>query len=253
MKINIDGKECTAEEGEFILQIAKRNGISIPTLCYSESLDGLSACRLCIVEVERSGRRKVVTSCNYPVKNEINVYTHSDKIISMRKTLLMLIASRLIDTTPIKELLDEYEVKKNNRFINNQEDNCIMCGLCVKACEILGSNAIGTAFRGINKKISTPFEEPPQNCIGCTSCASVCPVGAIKYKDEDGIRHIWNGKFKLVKCEQCGSYYATEKQIEYIKEKVGEIENIHLCERCKKKLNANNFKEVFQNIKLNNK
>ena len=249
MKIIIDGKECIAENGEYILQIAKRNGINIPTLCYSESLKGLSACRICIVEIEERGKRKVVTSCNYPVKSEIKVFTHSDKIISIRKTLLMLILSRLKNASSLKELLNEYEVEKNDRFKNMEEDNCIMCGLCVKACEALGSNAIGTAFRGINKKISTPFEEPPENCIGCTSCASVCPVGVIKYRDEDGIRHIWNGEFKLVKCEQCGSYYATEKQIKYIEEKTGEKEDIHLCDICKKKLNAKNFKEVFKNLK----
>ena len=248
MKIIIDGKECIAEKGEYILHIAKRNGIYIPTLCYNESFEGLSACRICIVEIEERGKRNIVTSCNYPVNNEIEVFTHSDKIVSMRKTLLMLIASRLKDISLLKELLEEYGVKRNDRFKNIGDDNCIMCGLCVKACDALGSNAIGTAFRGINKKISTPFEEPPENCIGCTSCASICPVGAIKYKDEGGIRFIWNGEFKLVKCEQCGSYYATEKQIKYIEEKTGEKEDIHLCDICKRKLNAKNFREVFKNI-----
>lgn len=249
MKIIIDGKECKAEKGEYILEIAKRNNIKIPTLCYYESLEGLSACRLCIVEIEYRGRRRVVTSCNYPVKSEIEVFTHTDKIVSMRQTLLKLIASKLKDTTPLKELLEEYNVKKIDKFKEDNDNNCIMCGLCVKACEALGSNAIGTAFRGINKKIATPFEEPPENCIGCTSCASVCPTNAIKYKDEDGVRHIWNGKFNLVKCEECGKLYATEAQIKYIEKKTGIKEEHHICEKCKKKINATKFKDVFKYIK----
>ena len=45
-KAIIDGKECTFEKGELLLQVAKRNGIEIPTLCHHEALPGLAACRL---------------------------------------------------------------------------------------------------------------------------------------------------------------------------------------------------------------
>lgn len=247
LNVIIDGKECMAKSGEYIMQIAKKNGINIPGLCHSEAFEGISACRLCIVEIEDRGRRRVVTSCNYPVKKEIKVFTHSDKIINMRKTLLMLIAARMKDTSPLKELLEEYGVEKNERFKIAEDDNCIMCGLCVKACEALGSNAIGTSYRGVSKKITAPFEEPPESCIGCTSCANVCPTGAIKFNDENGIRHIWNGEFKMIKCQICGDYYATEKQIQYVESKTGEEEK-HICEKCKKKETAKNFKEVFKNI-----
>ena len=71
MRVIIDGRECLARRGEYLLDVAKRNGIFIPTLCHSDALPGQSSCRMCIVEVVEGGRSKTVASCVYPVLGDI--------------------------------------------------------------------------------------------------------------------------------------------------------------------------------------
>ncbi|MDI9568421.1 MAG: 2Fe-2S iron-sulfur cluster-binding protein, partial [Bacillota bacterium] len=80
MKITIDGQKYEAQYGEYILDVARRNNIFIPTLCHLEALPGQGNCRLCIVEVLEGKRRRVVVSCSYPVKGEIEVLANSERI-----------------------------------------------------------------------------------------------------------------------------------------------------------------------------
>jgi bidirectional [NiFe] hydrogenase diaphorase subunit len=246
MKIIIDGMECEAKKGEMLLQIAKRNNIFIPTLCHSEALPGLGNCRLCIVEVEDKGRRSIVASCIYPVRNEITVYTHSDRINFMRKNLLMLLYARAPQDKTIDELRKEYGVPDNIRFGGDPDEHCILCGLCVKACEEMGSYAISTVMRGVTKKVSTPYDEPSNECIGCASCAYVCPTDAIKLTEENGIRTIWDKDFQLMKCDRCGKPFATKEQLEYNRKKLGENEFELYCENCKKVLMGEKLKEIYK-------
>lgn len=93
--IVIDGKTCTAEHGEYLWDVAKRNGIEIPALCRSEAFpEHRASCRVCIVEVVARGRSKVVTSCVYPIEGECEVHTNSPKIVQDRKVLMALPARR---------------------------------------------------------------------------------------------------------------------------------------------------------------
>ena len=83
LNIRIDGKECACQKGEYLYDVARRNGIAIPVLCRSDAFANHRACcRICIVEVEIRGRRKVVTSCVYPVEQECDVFTKSEKWVT---------------------------------------------------------------------------------------------------------------------------------------------------------------------------
>ena len=200
MKIIIDGKACEAERGEYILEVARRNHIYIPTLCHSDALSGLGSCRLCVVEVIDRGRSKVVTSCIFPITSEVQVVTNSKKIQNIRKDLIMLLQARCPENEEIKKMAKEFKVEEErvNRFKLDVTENCILCGLCAKACEEMGTGAISTVDRGIFKKVSTPYDDPSPVCIGCGACANVCPTNAIKMIDKDSEREIWGKKFKLV-------------------------------------------------------
>lgn len=249
MKITIDGKQCEARSGEYILDVARRNGINIPTLCHSDALPGQGSCRLCIVEVIERGRSRVVTSCIFPITREVEVLTKSEKIINMRKTIVMLLSLRAPQNEYMKKLREEYGIqdKEIERFNVDRSEECILCGLCVKACEEVGTCAISTVNRGVTKKVSTPYDEPSAYCIGCGACAFVCPTGAIKISDSNGHRTIWNKEFKLIKCEECGHYFATQEQMDYIKHKLGTETNEMLCEKCRRVLLAEKLKNVFEN------
>jgi NADH dehydrogenase/NADH:ubiquinone oxidoreductase 75 kD subunit (chain G) len=243
IKVTINRKECFAEKGEFLLDIAERNGIVIPHMCHHESLRGLAACRLCIVEITENGRKKIVTSCIYPVLRELSAETETEELRNMRKTLISLLTAEVPDNDRISQLAEEYGMGDDSRFIKDQGNECMMCGLCVKACEELGSNAISTVNRGITKKIATPYEEPSADCIGCGSCAAVCPTGCIKLEEGFGVRKIWNKEFNLMKCSICGKYFMTREQYDYINTKFDRKDE-PVCKSCKQKEIAKKMIEI---------
>ena len=179
MIIRIDGKECTCEKGEYLLTIARRNGIFIPTLCHHDSLEeGMGACRLCIVEVTDRGRKSVVVSCVYPVNSEIEVETNSERIRRERGMILTLLAKRAPESPEIKAMCSHFKAPEIDRFIQVDGEKCVMCGLCAKVCASLSVGAISTVNRGITKAISTPYGDPSSVCIGCGACAEVCPTSS---------------------------------------------------------------------------
>lgn len=249
MKIKINGEYYEAKKGEYILDVAKRNNINIPTLCHNMGLPGLASCRLCIVEVKNGRSSKVVTSCIYPINEEMEVITNSEKIIRMRKNIIMLLAASAPENSYINKLVEEYGVKIEREIKYYRNEECILCGLCVKACNAVGTSAISTVNRGILKEISTPYDEPSKDCIGCGSCAQICPTGAIRIEEKNGIRTIWNKDFELLQCSVCGRYFSTKDEFEYANDKLGTEDYETVCTVCKKKLAAQRFKEVFKDIR----
>jgi bidirectional [NiFe] hydrogenase diaphorase subunit len=250
MNITIDGKSYEAEYAESILNIAKRNNINIPTLCHSEALPGQGNCRLCVVDIVENGRHKIVASCIYPVTQEIEVFTNSEKVINIRKVIIQLLLARVPNNEYINKLKVEYGISVIPRLESDkaytEEEECVLCGLCVKACEAVGTSAISTINRGITKKVSTPYEEPSSICIGCGACSSVCPTGAIKIFENKGQRIIWNRSFELISCERCGSYFITMEEMEYVNRKLGLEIKDHLCEKCKKSKITEKLKDIFK-------
>ncbi len=239
----INGKECMAEKGEFLIDIAKRNGITIPHLCHLESLRGLATCRICIVEAIENGKKRVVTSCIFPVMRDMAVETNTEDIKRMRRTLLSLLKAEAPENEMIESMIEDCGAGDYSRFEMDYGNDCIMCGLCVKACEELGCNAISTINRGTIKKVAAPYEEPSVECIGCGSCAYVCPTGCIKMEEGSGIRKIWGKEFKLLKCGECGRYFITKEQYEYVNKKLDIPEEL-ICENCKKRLTAKKMMEI---------
>ena len=178
----IDGKTVTAEEGKTILEVAKENRIYIPTLCYHPALEPFGACRLCTVEIISKGRKRLTTSCTYPVEEGLEIYTASKDVIETRKWLLDLLLARCSNVETIQKLALDYGIERP-RF-KLEDEKCILCGLCVRICEErMGRSAINFVGRGIDRKVDTPFHIQTEDCMACGACASVCPTGAIKLED----------------------------------------------------------------------
>lgn len=247
MKVIVNNKVYQGIPGETLMELAKRYRISIPNLCHKDGMEGQGRCRLCMVEVKEGSKTRIVSSCVYPIKDGLEVMTDSDKIRAIRKNIILLLLLKTPNNDYIKSLAEEYGVRAPERYMDSSlQENCILCGLCVKACEKLGTSAISLVNRGTSKKVSTPYDDPSKDCIGCGACADVCPTKAIRMTDENGIRRIWNKDFKLVKCSVCGKAYTTSEALEFIESKLGDEEE-RICERCRKKNIGIRFKESYKN------
>ena len=124
------------KKGQTILQVATEHGIDIPTLCHNEAIEPYGACRLCIVEISKGKRTRIVTSCLYPVEEGLQVKTDSPRVINNRKTILELLLARCSKNKVIRELASQMGIEQPPFKSEYLEDNdCIVCGLCVRACE----------------------------------------------------------------------------------------------------------------------
>ncbi len=240
VKINIDGRELEAKEGQTILQAAQEHNIYIPTLCFNEAVKSYGACRLCIVEIERNGRKRLVTSCLYPVEAGLSVLTDSPRVKSNRRMIMQLLLARCPNNKIVKDMAKKLGVEKTPFKL--EDKNCILCGLCTRACEeVVGASAISLVDRGVNREVAAPFYEASENCIGCGSCVYVCPIGAITIEDIGDKRILTTPnpdmqkvEFKLKRCKKCGTYWAPEKQLAFICKTTGQPpEMFDLCPDCR--------------------
>ncbi len=186
--IKIDGKKISVKEETTIMDAAKELNIDIPSLCHRPTVEAYGACRLCVVDVNDGRKIRMVTSCNYPIRKSIEVNTQSERVRKTRGMLLEMMLSRWPNVDVIKEYAKEYRITKP-RFIHPLVDYssnaCILCGLCVNACsEIMWEDIIGFAGRGESRRVVMPFEKHYDACVGCSTCANICPTGAIKMIDD---------------------------------------------------------------------
>lgn len=185
LRLKIDDRSVETNADNTILDAARASGIHIPTLCYHPALEPYGACRLCSVEIEKNGKRRIVTACNYPVEEGLIVRTRSPDVVYIRKMIVELLAARCPDERRIRELAKEYGIDEPRFRLD--EEKCILCGLCARVCEeLVGVSAINMINRGVERGVDAPYRDLSEDCIGCGSCAMVCPTDAIM-----GMRNIF--------------------------------------------------------------
>lgn len=186
--LTIDGQEIQVTEGRTILEAAREHRFPIPTLCYHEALAPFAACRMCVVELENRRGGQLVPACAYPCEEGLIVRTNSEKVRRSRRMTIELLMASAAHVPLIRAMAEELGVT-TPRF-TMEPDDCILCGLCVRACaEMAKAFAIGFTQRGTAKVVTTPYGEESDACIGCGACAKVCPTGAIYIEGAEEIRH----------------------------------------------------------------
>lgn len=204
--IYVNGRKLQARRGDTILITLNRNGINVPTLCSYKDLSPTGNCRLCVVEVENTPN--LVTSCSHFVEPNMKIWTHTQRVIKARRTLVELllgghpddclycirngccelqslakdldIRERRITSNKIKQKID-----LTNQSIVRDPSKCILCGRCVRICdEIQRVSVFEFINRGSNSRVATSMDQVlnQSNCIGCGQCVIACPTAALSEK-----------------------------------------------------------------------
>lgn len=224
----IDGKKLTVPDNYTVLQAAETIGIEIPALCYDPNLEIVSACRLCLIEIE--GSKKLETSCSTKVREGMVVSTESEKVVKARMDVLQL----LLDSHPndcltcqkageclLQKYAYRYDVKfrehdgamrpklidTSSPFILKDDSKCILCGKCVRTCSQIKVEREVLAFagRGYDTKIVLDADQTfeTSKCVSCNRCVAVCPVGALIDKRQLGKTRVWDSEINTVDCKSC--------------------------------------------------
>ena len=233
--ITINGQKVFARAGWTILRAAQAAGIDIPTLCHHPDLAAEGQCRLCVVEIGEYPKTRIVNSCTYPTEGGLVVQTHSERVLQARRMVLELLLARCPKAKLIQDLAADHGVFESRFKTDDPEELCVLCGLCVRACrDVVGVSAISMANRSPAKLVTTPFLDNSPACIGCGSCAFICPTNVIPYTEKDGVRTIWGRDFELQACSKCGNYIAPKAQLEHWAKITGDpVESFYTCRDCR--------------------
>ena len=204
MSLTIDGRAASADGS--ILDAVLTAGIELPHLCKDDNLPAIGACRTCLVEAD--GR--IVAACSLPAAAVSVVDTQSERARRIRRTVLELTAGMqaqgaedAVGGPLAATAADAYRregadiarfsaatgsrVDASSPFFGFREDQCILCGRCVVACQSLQHiGAIGLAREGDVTRV-TPGAGVPFNdstCTACGSCVAACPTTALSPKGD---------------------------------------------------------------------
>ncbi len=242
--VTIDDRPHEAEVGETILQVARRAGVWIPTLCHHPALEAYAACRICMVEIDRGGWWQVVTSCNYPIRQDLTVRVNSERAVRARRGVMQLLLARCPESPQLLALAERMGVEGTPYpKVTEAQRNCILCGLCVRVCsERIGASAIARVGRGVERSVAGPFRMPSKDCIGCGACASVCPVGTIVVRTSEDELEIspFKNKVKRKRCTVCNEPMGSELVSRALAERGGPtlvelLATETICAPCKRK------------------
>lgn len=220
--ITINGLKLSAQDDITIIEAAKQNGISIPSLCYLENVHQFGSCRICVVEVE--GAKTLVPSCMTKVTEGMVIHTNSTRVRRARKVLYELLLSdhskdclscKRNQSCELQQLgkklgveATRFEGKRSECAIDmsvsitRDISKCVLCRRCVTVCnDVQSVGIINAQHRGFDTVISPAMGLPlgNVNCTFCGQCTVVCPVGALK--ETDSIQKVWdaiNDKTKRV-------------------------------------------------------
>lgn len=255
IKLSINNTTYEAYQGQTILEVARENGIWIPTLCHDNRLDPYGGCRICLVEVK--GARQLQVSCITKISEGMEVCTESENVQTTRKGVLEYILSdhpldcMTCEATGSCELQnvayalgikgDAYRSKEKrggiipdrNEVISRETPKCIRCGRCVRICgEVQQDYAIEFGGRGFKMWVSTPFGESllDGTCVLCGQCVSTCPTGALLDKKAMNKGRFCQTRKVRTTCGYCSigcqiDFHTTQDKINKITSEVGVVPN----------------------------
>ncbi len=207
IKLTVDGRLVAVEEGSTILEAARIAGTAIPTLCYLKDINEISACRICVVEVE--GLDRLVPACSAKAAEGMVVRTNTPRVREARETNLKLILAEHNESCStcvrsgncsLQSLAADFNLQGNeygksfkgapwdaSNVLIRDESKCIRCMRCVQICDKVQSLSVWDAMgSGGRAKVvvadGKSFKEAA--CALCGQCITHCPVGALYVRDD---------------------------------------------------------------------
>jgi formate dehydrogenase major subunit len=248
---DINGRTVEALSTETLIEVADREGIDIPRLCYREGMEVVGNCRSCMVEI--NGERVLAPSCcRYPTEG-MKVVTDSPRAVAAQKMVLELLLSDMPETEYTRHNEVDFWARKLSvgkpRFAARRQprqdashaaitvnlDACIQCTRCVRACRDEQVNdVIGLAFRGDHAKIVFDMDDPmgDSTCVACGECVQACPTGALMPAREVALT-VPDKKVDSV-CPYCGvgcqlTYNVKDNKILFVEGRDGPANHERLC------------------------
>lgn len=207
VNLTINKQHVCVPEGTTILEAARQIGIKIPTLCFLKEINEIGACRVCMVEI--AGISRLVTACNTPVTEGMEVITNSARVREARKTNVELILSQHHTDCPtcvrsgncslqkiandLNLVANEYpvryaETKWTSTFpLVRDAGKCIKCMRCVQICDKVQSlNVWDVSNTGSRTTVDVSMgrEIKMSDCSLCGQCITHCPTGALQERDD---------------------------------------------------------------------
>jgi formate dehydrogenase major subunit len=247
----LNGRDVSCRADETIIEVADREGVDIPRLCYKPGLDAVGNCRSCMVEIK--GERVLAPSCCRTPANGMEVTSNSERAVASQKMVLELLLADMPEAeytrnNEVDQWAAKLEVGKP-RFPSRQQvpadlshpamavnlDACIQCTRCLRACRDEQMNdVIGLAFRGEHAKIVFDMDDPMgvSTCVACGECVQACPTGALM-PARDVALTVPDKQVSSV-CPYCGvgcqlTYNVKDNHILYVEGRDGPANHGRLC------------------------
>ena len=202
--LKINDQDVSGRDDETILELARQNGIRIPTLCNLEGLGSIGACRLCMVETKNSNRMH--PACVTVVQEGMEILTDTPRLAEYRKTIVEMMFAEgnhicsvcvsnghcelqnMAQFLQIDHIEQPYRYPKrsvdaSHHLFTLDRNRCILCTRCVRVCdEIEGAHTWDIMGRGVEAQVITDMNQPwgtSETCTSCGKCVQVCPTGAL--------------------------------------------------------------------------